>query len=107
MSQQRGEMYGQAKEKMRNDDSWYTPQLEITQSELVEPFELKRVCYFSLPSYSVFHEVTLDAIPPDLCTHINVAFATVENGTLQPSLPADVEVKKFSSLSLKLSFKIT
>lgn len=96
MFQLRGEMYGLAKEKMRSYANWpTTPQLEIQKkSEHDKPFELKRICYFALPSYGAYHEndITPDIIPPDLCTHINVAFATVENGTLQPSVPADVKV---------------
>lgn len=95
MSQLRGEMYGLAKEKMRSYATWSTPQLETHKSEHVKPFEFKRICYFSLPSYGAYHEITPDIIPPDLCTHINVAFATVENGTLQPSVPADVKVTHY------------
>lgn len=53
------------------------------------------VCYYAL------HEATNGTTPlqpedidPFLCTHILIAFATVENCTLQPLQPGDIEVRQ-------------
>lgn len=47
--------------------------------------EYKLVCYYMLPSAGDKREEILQtsALDADLCTHINAAFASVENNTLQ------------------------
>lgn len=85
-------MYGDAARQMSKDPAWSDPHLERDVAPREEPAELKLVCYYNLQSSSTFHILTPDSLEPYLCTHINIAFATVTNGTLQPSCPSELEV---------------
>lgn len=44
----------------------------------------KLVCYYNFPndSYDLNKQLTYKQIDPNLCTHVNVGFASVENNTI-------------------------
>lgn len=59
------------------------------------PEGFKFVCYYALPSNSnVLDASSLkpNDLDPHLCTHINLAFASVSRNCLVPSNPYDIEV---------------
>ena len=69
------------------------------------------VCYYSLPS-SGAGDLMPEQINPSLCTHINIAFAQITNGSLQPinstvlGLYTRVVALKSSNPSLKVLLTI-
>ncbi|XP_069703819.1 chitinase-3-like protein 2 isoform X1 [Periplaneta americana] len=56
------------------------------------PFKL--VCYYSLPNNGTGGDLMPEEIYPSLCTHINIAFARIVNGSLQPASPAVMGIYK-------------
>uniref|UniRef100_A0A1B6MSA9 GH18 domain-containing protein n=1 Tax=Graphocephala atropunctata TaxID=36148 RepID=A0A1B6MSA9_9HEMI len=90
-SRQRGRLYYQAELEMSRDSHWSQPQLVLNVSHHAEPPEYRLVCYYNLPKGSGMDTLMPDQLDPDLCSHINVAFATVGNGVLQPDQPSDLE----------------
>lgn len=102
ISRQRGQKYGEAAVRMSEDPAWDKDQIEGDGLRHEEPPEYKRVCYYNLLNSGSFNTLTPDMLSPDLCTHINIAFATVVNGTIQPMYPSDIEVRL-----VHISFKFT
>ena len=49
---------------------------------------VKLVCYYALPSNETGGDLMPEEINPSLCTHINIAFARISNGSLEPATPA-------------------
>ncbi|XP_046672885.1 acidic mammalian chitinase-like isoform X2 [Homalodisca vitripennis] len=93
-SRQLGGLYSQAEREMSRDLHWSQPHLVLNMSHHAEPPEYMLVCYYNLPNGGSTVVLKPDLLDPDLCSHINIAFATVGNGTIQPNLPSDLEVYK-------------
>jgi len=80
---------------VKNDDEQVLPNASDEQSSS-SPEGFKFVCYYALSSNSN----VLDASPlkpndldAHLCTHINLAFASVSRNRLVPANPYDIEVR--------------
>lgn len=71
------------------------------------PDGFKLICYYALPVNASENDVLLPAdLNASLCTHINLAFASVSNDSLIPANAYDVEVCKRISYSLVSSTRI-
>lgn len=80
-----------------NNASWIEPKLHVITDKVEEVPNFKMVCYYSLPINGTTNEQLLPSmIDPSLCTHINIAFATIINGTIQPSKQTDLLVSRFT-----------
>nr|XP_022903706.1 chitinase-3-like protein 2 isoform X1 [Onthophagus taurus]XP_022903707.1 chitinase-3-like protein 2 isoform X2 [Onthophagus taurus] len=54
---------------------------------LIKKLDLKRdnfrlVCYYNLPADEHSNELQINDLDPNLCTHLNVGFASIENNTI-------------------------
>jgi GH18 family chitinase len=81
-------------------------------SSSVKPKTFRLVCYYSLPSNGTGGDLMPEKINSSLCTHINIAFAHITNGSLQPvnstviGLYKRVVALKSSNRSLKVLLSI-
>jgi hypothetical protein len=50
------------------------------------------LCYYPIRNEDATHPLLPENIDPFLCTHLIIAFGTIENCTLQPLRPEDVQV---------------
>jgi hypothetical protein len=55
------------------------------------------VCYYAIHDASNGSSIQPEDIDPYLCTHILIAFAHIDNCTLQPLQPGDMEVSSLNS----------
>lgn len=80
-------------DNVKSDEEWLLPKASDERSSpTMEGF--KFVCYYSLPTKSnILDSNTLKPSELDahLCTHINLAFASVSRNRLVPSNPYDIE----------------
>jgi chitinase len=88
--QYRAELYGLALKQDLDSNQSHTVTIvpptitNASPSESVKTRTFKLVCYYSLPSNGTGGDLTPEEINPSLCTHINIAFAHITNGSLQP-----------------------
>ncbi|RXG69677.1 Chitotriosidase-1 [Armadillidium vulgare] len=65
---------------------------------------MKRICYYAIPSLGSWDKTLKNLNPEDIdpfiCTHLIIAFAKIQNNTIQPKKFSDVEIYK-KVLSLK------
>jgi chitinase len=60
------------------------PAVTNRRSNNVKTKTFRLVCYYSLPDNSTGGDLMPEEINPSLCTHINIAFVRIINGSLQP-----------------------
>lgn len=85
--QERKYLYSTALKDSMHNTTWPTvaPYGTVTPPGVANhlssaPEQFKLVCYYSLPTG--MQDLQPEKIPPLLCTHVNVGFAGVENGTI-------------------------
>jgi chitinase len=60
------------------------PAVTNRPSNNVKTKTFRLVCYYTLPNSDTGGDLMPEKIDPSLCTHINIAFARIANGSLQP-----------------------
>ncbi|XP_018912124.1 chitinase-3-like protein 2 isoform X2 [Bemisia tabaci] len=93
----RAEKYAQSTYDHANSTNWNTfaknVHAEADQKFRYIPKKYKLVCYYTLPKNVSTGQLLPGNIDPNLCTHINLAFAFIENnGSIIPQAEADFEV---------------
>ncbi|KAJ1528349.1 hypothetical protein ONE63_006769 [Megalurothrips usitatus] len=116
IQERHADLYAQAlnQKHLMKPISNYKPQVDQLPTNIPyvratpEPEGYKLICYYALPAKGTVNDNTLmpDQLEADLCTHINLAFASVANGTLTPAEPSDLqnydEVMKLKKQNPKL-----
>lgn len=86
--------------------------LNTTKNQLVDgTINYKIICYYYLPKKNTTSSLTPGKIDPHLCTHINVAFATVVNNSIflsteQLEIAQDVMKLKQKNKNLRVLLSI-
>uniref|UniRef100_A0A1B6DPY5 GH18 domain-containing protein n=2 Tax=Clastoptera arizonana TaxID=38151 RepID=A0A1B6DPY5_9HEMI len=89
----RAKIYSMANFQAKSNSSWGDIDINVTTSNVMEVSDFKIVCYYSIPvNGSSIEQLWPSMLDPYLCTHINIAFATITNMTIQPSRPTDGQI---------------